>query len=768
MGNFNMDILRGEMRRYYRKLWPEKVYAANLRDPDWELPGDDEERFKISFAIQKKMDALLENNPDIEPIQLKAKLHETIAGNFEPEIFPHSPFFFEMGVRPAPNWGTPGAGEHAGGWMFRKFHYLFDHNPKTAKLFECRINGRIENRYGYVDSDHFYFPYTRVLKNGLSGILREAEEALEKCENDDELSFVNASIRSIKTVKEISRKFAEKSRKMLNNTCDEQEKKFLALIADTAGRVPWNSPQTFYEGLAAMLFLREVTGSLEGIGMSIMGHPDRLLNDLYQRDLAAGRITRKEALDLVSRWMLPTDVKFEVDFHKWPETSSTLMLGGCDAGGKTVFNDVTEIFLEAHLKHKLINPKLNCRFNQETPDKFLEIISGQILAGHNNFAILNDECLIDANVKAGKTVEDCRLYGAGGCQETVIEGVEHSAGAYYYFNLPSTFRHYLYDNDFTREFVQESGIPKQTENINSFEDYYKTVMGFMGKVITQGGEIRRKCGKAWPKVNPCPLFSAALEGCLKNRKDFTAGGGKYNPGGIALVGFGTLVDSLFAIKKLCFDEYTVSYGELRQALTANWEGCDPVRRAVLEVPKYGHNSGEVDQLAKRVAADLAEISRSMTNERGGKFQPSFFVYYNYVNMARETPATPDGRVYGEMYSQGISPGRLVPADSLTDAVMSLANIDFTGYPGNAVLDVQLPAGELDAEKLVSVIRVFGLMKAPTLQINCVNVNTLKDAQKHPEKHRDLTVRISGLSAKFVKLEKSVQDEIISRNLLANV
>ena len=152
----------------------------------------------------------------------------------------------------------------------------------------------------------------------------------------------------------------------------------------------------------------------------------------------------------------------------------------------------------------------------------------------------------------------------------------------------------------------------------------------------------------------------------------------------------------------------------------------------------------------------------MKNERGGPFQLSFFVYYAFVSFGARTGGTPDGRLAGDMFTQGVSPGRMVPCESITEAVKSMAKVDFGNYPGNAVLDVQLPAGRHTPETLAAVLRTFAALKLPTMQISVASPETMKDAQIHPENHRDLTVRISGLSARFTALTKAVQDEIIGR------
>ena len=166
-------------------------------------------------------------------------------------------------------------------------------------------------------------------------------------------------------------------------------------------------------------------------------------------------------------------------------------------------------------------------------------------------------------------------------------------------------------------------------------------------------------------------------------------------------------------------------------------------------------------MAAGFAREIAGFIRSLPNERGANFQANFFVYYAFRNMAVD--ATPDGRHAGDPISQGVAPHREGAPAGVTDVLRSLSRIDFRDFPGNAVLDLQLPAGDsLPPAAVSALIRSFARVGGPTLQLNCVSAEILRDAQQHPERHASLVVRISGLSAAFVQLNKSVQDEIISR------
>jgi formate C-acetyltransferase len=582
--------------------------------------------------------------------------------------------------------------------------------------------------------------------------------------------FLEAAERSCRAVIRIAARFAQKARQMLQAEMDEQARQFLGAIASTAGRVPAQPPSTLYEGLAALWFVREVSATLEGVGISVIGHPDRQLIELYCADIAAGRLTEAEARDLLGRWLLPTDIRFRVREEPWPETSTCMELGGCDANGVPVFNALTRLILEVHQDLGLLNPKPNCRFGAGSPKAYLDLISDQILRGHNVFALQNDDVLIPALVRHGKTERDARLYVNGGCQETICEGVEHSAGAYYYLNLARMLDLCLLGSDLHNlsaygDLSVAEAVPQVMDGGADFEAFYEQFSDALRAVTAAGARWRRQGAARWDEVNPCPFYSATLAGCIEKALDYSAGGARYNASGIAPVGFATLTDSLYAIQVAVYEEQWVTLAELREALKADWVGWEGLQARLLALPKFGHGHRRVDALAARLSADLAAHVRTLANERGGAFQPSLFVYYAFVRMGENVRATPDGRRSGDVLSQGAGPSRLHPPDSLTDLIRSVSRVDYVDHPGNAVVDVQLPYGGLAPRTLTALTRTFGQMGGPTIQFNCVSTAELLDAQLHPEQHRDLQVRICGLSAYFVALDREVQDEIISRAAL---
>ncbi len=731
-----------EYENYYRNLRDE--FALNHGSlPLWD---------RINADWRQYYDA----NPDASSALQKARLYQLIAEKFEPFITPASPFFFESRMRFPENWGTPSPNQPGGTAYYalsakkggssreRDLAKYSQGNPdRDTALW---ING------GVFDTDHHSPGYTGLVTTGFRSI-REEISALP--EQNDETA---AMLAGIDCMARAAARFADRAEQLMAETGPTEN---LRLIAETGRRIPLEAPRTFYEGLQMILFVREMMASFDNIGLSVLGRPDKILYGLYCADLAAGRLTREKAARLIAMWMLPHDIKTFTREREWPETSTCLMLGGCDENGNFIYNDLTKLFLEVHYANSFINPKLNCRCSAAAPQEYLEQICSYMLKGHNHFACLNDDVLVPAQIRYGKTLADARNYVNGGCQETMCEGVEHSAGAFFYFSLAQTFR---------QLFNREADPPElfsvlPDENPDSFVNFYQQMIDGYRHTIDAG--CRWICeNNDFSQLHPSPLFSSTIAGCIANAKDYTAGGARYNLSGITLVGLGDIVNCLYAIKRGVYDEKFTTLAELRRATAANWPAeYEVLRQRILALPRYGGNHSEVDELAARFVADITAVARACPNERGEYFQPSFFVYFRFFGIGQKTKATPDGRRDGDILSQGIAPHRINAPESVTTVIASLSGIDFKNAPGNAVLDLQMPLSQgLNPANFAAMLRSAFKAGIPTIQPNLINIDDLKAAQAEPEKYPNLVVRISGLSAVFVKLNKTVQDEIISRRI----
>lgn len=735
-----MNALRKELREYYsahsfRELGGKKEYNPFLAE----------------------MNAWADAHPQASALELKTVQYEIIAARFTPVLFRNTPFFSEMGVRIAE---YDGIGMGPGAWlMLRNQHLWNDENPDLYRLHREFSKAGFHIYYGpFVDPDHHCFPFTAVLRNGL-------EYFYDEFGKGEQNEFAIMTRRSLLAVRRIAEKFAEAAQKLADSLDDLPQKRNMERLAAAARRVPWKPAESFYEGLCVLWFLHEVCGSIDGIGMSVLGRPDYQLNSLYQKDLASGALTRGDAYDLVCRWMLHTDCKLELDRplteqYNVGEQGDTLILGGCDENGGDCCNELTHLFLRAHRELKLIYPKIHFRYSARTAPEYLHDACADFMNGRNTVSFLNDDLLIPAQVRAGKRLEDARGYVAGGCWEAIIEGCEHSQGANCYINLARVLDLSIHDDPELESKVEMKF--RKLDNAASFEQVYSIVLDNETETLLRLCDRLRIGSCPWNRVNPSPFFSAGLKDCLEKRRDYSGGGARYHPHGLPLASLAVLVDSLSAIRTLCFEKKLCTLPELLRAVRSDWNGFESLRRSALAAPRYG-KSEECAQLAARILTDIASvISRYNAEHSEYHFQLGLYNYRDIIDWAEQTRATPDGRRRGDFLTQGLTPQRYSRSLNAPEILRMLQPLPLSDFPANSVLTLTLQRNGMTPEILSAVIRNF---PGGMLQLNCLDHSELLDAMAHPERHGDLIVRLYGYSARFISLDGKMQEEFISRTIL---
>lgn len=749
--------VKKEMTEYYRKM--------DIKD--WMVFEDKEveEKFRTKYQqIFDEMNAFYKKNPSLPNPMLKSKIHTLMAEYCEPIIFLENPFFFELDYNHSRSRGlmknTPAF------WLTKtKDEELMESFPfykKTTDRYEAYYSsGHCTCGFGHTfDPDHNTLGYAKLFSVGMRGIMDKVKAKLALTDkNSEKYAFYSSIIESVKAQIKIANKFADKAEKLLDGCANEQHRKNLTLIRDTARRIPEFPPETFYEGLAMILFVRETIQPLENLAISQLGHVDSLLYPLYENDLKNGRITEEEARRLISIWMMHTDVKFDVEHNPWPETSACIELGGCDADGRSVFNEVTKFFVEEHHRLNLVNPKLCCRYSESSPEEYLKLIGKSILGGHGSFALLNDDVIIGELVANEVELPDARMYVSGGCTETMIEGFGHTEGAAIYFSLPKIFE------DFFMGIAPEADIIPAFDGACSYEEFYEKCLAAFSRFFNAMLDQRNLRQSFYKNAISAPLFSSMQEGCIESGTDYAQGGAKYNFSTVAFVGIANVVDSLYSIKRLVYDEKRLTLEEFKNILTNNYEGHEALREYIIGLPKYGHNEKEPDAIAKRFMKDATDVIKSKKNERGGIYLASMFAYkFNRV-LACSVGATPDGRLKHDYFANSCAPSTIKPIKDITKPLKTMNTVDYGVCGGGvAVLDLLLPYSKnFTLDDFSAFLRASCKLKCVTLQPNMVTLNELLDAKVNPEKHKNLTVRVCGLSARFVALDSAAQDEFIQRN-----
>jgi len=701
---------------------------------------------------------------EMTPLEQKCHQYRTISEQFEPVLFENCPFYFETGTMSAQCDGARSfrGHRHAGGWTYRKNAHLFeDQDPTLWALKNAQAGELFYLICGpYNDtSQHFAFNHRPILEKGLKGIYEEAQKAAESAETAQQRQFLAAVCEGLLCLKKMSERFGEKAEELISTAAPEAKANYKR-IARSAARCPWEKPESFYEALNCYAFMRKAVGSLEGIGVNSFGRVDLDLYPFYKADIESGALTEEEAYELICRFLITFDTHYDHDMkmvgYSDHEMENTYVLGGCDENGAPLYNELTRLFLTAIREEQIIYPKIKCRYGAASPKEYLDEINAAVIAGTSTVLYQNDDATIPALVRAGRTLSEARDYIVDGCWGLHCNGIEKpDSGAY--VNLIKPFEYSLHR-------LQAPGMSfAPIDGAQDFETVYRITLDNLRVLLEERARITRLGGNIWHRVDPLPLFSSTLADCIENKKDYTEGGARYRDDNYLCFGLPNIVDSLLAIRELCFEQKKCSLQELLEAVRGNWEGKEELRLAATRCHGWGDGSEASNALARRLNDDLFSLCGTLTGTYGGKVHLGHLTYTEIRFWGEQTLATPDGRRNGDYFSQGLTPSRLKRIPSVTSVIDSLSALDATTMAGNTVVNIILPSGKVSADILAAFLRAAAGSAMMSLQLNCLAKETLLDAQKHPEKYPHLIVRVTGFSARFTALSPEWQKEVLTRN-----
>lgn len=728
------------------------------------------EQIASCAEIGRELDAWAAAHPGFDALDIRRESYLAMRRHFVPFLFTNSPFYFEAGV----NGGWSGArpARHVNR-ICSRFYREQGLVPQTA--FDLLANRQRENLTlccgPFVDDMHHVPPLRTVLEKGFKGVRDEVAAALANCPKDDPLGRkeLETALVGLDTIRVLQTKFAEEAEKRLKSVGDGEARTRLLRISESARRCPWEPPQTFFEGLNTLWFVREILGYVDGVSLFSLGRPDAWLIGLYRRDLAAGRLTEAEARDLVARFLVIADchevASSPVDSYDDQEAEIPLTLGGCDEAGEPVYNDLTKMFLDAHQACGCVYPKLHVRVDVNSPKAYLEQIGRQICEGHAVFTVFNDKRFVKQFMDEGFSPKDARNYSGNGCWNAYIDSWQDVDGANYVSLVKILALTIHRDPEVERRCGLVLEPIDDVQNFETLRDtVYRNYMRFFKSLMSE----YTRYGRSSAKVFPHPVYTMCLKGGVESRRDTTDGGitGKQRPREITLGFVGNVVDSLCAIDQVCFRDKVCSVRTFLDAVRANWKGeqNERLRRLAMAAPYWGDNSDRSTSLMAWFIKKTAEDVDGLTNDQGGFYKLAIFTYREFMYWGLRTKATPDGRRDGDYLAQGFSPSEFRCKEGATAVMNAIGRLpNECLYECNA--NLTFDASAMTPELMGAVLRVFAEKGSHLMQPNCNSVEQLLDAQKHPERHQDLIVRVCGFSARFISLSKRWQDEVIARHRL---
>lgn len=554
---------------------------------------------------------------------------------------------------------------------------------------------------------------------------------------------------------------------------DPDRKQELLEMATICRRVPEQAPETFWEALQAYWFVH--VGVITEYNTWDSFNPGRLDQHLYPyyvAELEAGTLTPKRAKELLMAFWIkfnnqpaPPKVGVTAQESNTYTDFALINLGGVKADGSNAVNDLTYLILDVIEEMRILQPSSMVQVSKKNPDRFLKRALQIIRTGFGQPSIFNTDAIVQELVRQGKSLEDARCGGASGCVESGAFGKE----AYMltgYFNLPKILELTLHrgkDPRTGKQLGPDTGDPAGFDTMDHLLAAFRTQVNHFAEIKIRGNNIIERF---YAMDMPAPFLSLLIDDCIENATDYHAGGARYNTSYIQGVGVGTLTDSLSAINTHVFETGAVTMYDLIQALDADFVSQDDLRQLLKEeTPRYGNDDDRADRFTRAIFEIFYDAVNGKPNTRGGHHRINLLPTTVHVYFGTVTGALPEGRKAGEPLSEGISPVQGTDRNGPTAVINSAAKIDHLRTGGtllNQKFTPDLLKDETELTKLLHLVRTYFRMDGHHIQFNVVDVDTLRDAQAHPEKYRDLIVRVAGYSDYFVDLGKPLQEEIMNR------
>ncbi len=624
---------------------------------------------------------------------------------------------------------------------------------------------------------HMVLGNRNVLPGGFRAIRDRAEARLQRCEDDGDAEgteFCRGVLICCDAVRRWAGRYADRARELAADETDETRREELLAIADRCDRVPFEAPRDFREAVQAVWLIEVGAVLAHGMtGIFATGRLDQMLWPWYERDRAEGRITREEAQELLQELL----VKLSSNLLLLPSVgkatgselgadSMAVTVGGLGRDGRDATNELSHVFLDAVAAVRGLGNTFSIRVADDSPDAWLRHIA-EVFSVTSGPGVFSDEQVVDALHRTGCTLEDARDYAVIGCVEPTSDGNTFGCTSGNDISLVGALEMALLRGHVRIMGTQvgpDTGDPRSFTRFDEFMEAFRRQVSFMVETVAAGVDIK---DRVYAEGFHNPYVSMTLDGCVDSARDMTCGGARYDFASISARGLGTAADSLAAIQAAVFERGKVSMDELLRALDRNFDGREPLRQYLHNrCPKYGNDDPVADAVAAAVSAHFCNEVSARTCSRGGPFRPGFFSYGMHVLEGALLGATPDGRRSGEPISNSLSPSNGVERNGPTGVLNSVSRHDggliSNGYALNVKLLPSLLQTAERRDKFGAMLRGYFDQGGMEVQFNVVDDETLRDAQRHPDRYRDLVVRVSGYSAFFTDLGPAIQNELIAR------
>ena len=636
---------------------------------------------------------------------------------------------------------------------------------------------------------HLAVNYEKVLKYGLKGYeerARKLQSQLDLCEPDaiDQNVFYNAVLIVLDAVHTFALRYSQLAKEMAEKENNEKRKAELLEISRICQKVPYEPADTFYEAMQSVWFIQLIL-QIESNGHSLSyGRFDQYMYPYYKHSVLEKQdMTKEEALELLSNlWIKSLTInKVRSQSHTLSSAGSPMYqnvtIGGQTTDHLDAVNELSFTVLQSIAQTRLTQPNLTVRYHKNLNPVFFDECIEVVKLGFGMPAFNNDEIIIPSFIEKGVKEEDAYNYSAIGCVETAVPGKwGYRCTGMSYMNFPRILLCAMNNGiDMTsgKRFTKGYGYFK---DMTSYEELMKAWDLTVRELTRYSVITENAIDKASERDVPDILCSTLTDDCLGRGKTIKEGGAVYDFISGLQVGIANMADSLSAIKKLVFDEKRITPAQLWDAIVDDFSSPENQKiqdMLIHDAPKYGNDDDSVDELVVEAYDSYLDEMKKYKNTRYGR-GPIGGVRYGgtssisaNVGQGMGTMATPDGRHAHEPLAEGCSPAHNADQNGPTAVFKTVSKLPTHLITGGVLLNQKMTPTMLTTDenkmKLEMLIKTFfNRLHGYHVQYNIISRETLIDAQKHPEKHKDLIVRVAGYSAFFNVLSKATQDDIIGR------
>jgi formate C-acetyltransferase len=600
------------------------------------------------------------------------------------------------------------------------------------------------------DLNHSIRGYDKVLRLGFCGLLAEVEAALDAVSSaDPDAAARRANLlgwqRLCTAACTLGPRHAAEARRLGLDT-----------LAEVCDRVPTEPARTFREAVQALWFAHMLTAWEDGLNANGIGRIDQLLAPYYAADLAAGRLTRDDAAELLAALWIKLYQPYDVQ---------QMMIGGQDAAGRDATNDVSDLVLDVTEGLGFVRC-LSARLHNGSPRSFVARCVDLVAQGGGIPFFFNDEALVPALVGKGIPLEDARGYAAIGCIEITIPGKASPHAVSHWINLAKCLELALHDGVDPRDGVR---VGPPTGTLADFRDMDDVRAAFT-RQLTHAAELAVGVSNAAEIAHRgqyrLPYLSLLTDDCVRAGRDIIEGGARYNYHSSAAMGIPNVADSLAALEQAVFTDGTVSREALLAALRDNFQDrVDLAGYLRTRLPKYGNDHPLPDRYAAELVEQYCTLLGSYRTPTGGTFFAHLFTFTLMLPFGKQTGATPDGRRTGEPLAYSLSPVQGRDREGLTAVINSLARLPhhLAAASSSAILEADPALLDGDGRAAFTDLLITATRAGVgQLQFNVVSADTLRAAQRDPARYQNLCVRVSGFSQQFGLLDAEMQEHIIAR------